>query len=200
MDTLSRRNFLKLSGAAAVAAAAPMLTLEQIAQAATMRPLPLGTPILIVITLYGGNDGLNTVVPYKDPIYYQARPDISFSQSELLPLDSELGLNGSMAGIKSLWDQNKVAICRGVGYPDPDLSHFTSMAIWQSASPDHHVNSGWVGRWLDTQTRDPMLAISLGSVLLLCLPAGVLRVQHFPWGELLFQPGRWPWTVREFRP
>jgi uncharacterized protein (DUF1501 family) len=165
MDTLSRRNFLKLSGAAAVAAAAPMLTLEQIAQAATMRTLPLGTPILIVITLYGGNDGLNTVVPYKDPIYYQARPDISFSQSEILPLDNELGLNGSMAGIKSLWEQNKVAICRGVGYPDPDLSHFTSMAIWQSASPDHHANSGWVGRWLDTQPRDPMLAISLGSVL-----------------------------------
>jgi uncharacterized protein (DUF1501 family) len=189
MDTLSRRNFLKLSGAAAVAAAAPMLTLEQIAQAATMRPLPLGTPILIVITLYGGNDGLNTVVPYKDPIYYQARPDISFSQSELLPLDSELGLNGSMAGIKSLWDQNKVAICRGVGYPDPDLSHFTSMAIWQSASPDHHVNSGWVGRWLDTQTRDPMLAISLGSVLPPLLAGRSVAGSALPLGGIVVPTG-----------
>ena len=165
MDTLSRRKFLQLTGGAAIAAAAPMLTLEQIAQAAQMRPLALGTPILVVVTLYGGNDGLNTVVPYKDPLYFQARPDISYAPGDLLPLDSELAINGSMTGIKALWDRGKVAIVRGVGYPSPDLSHFTSMAIWQSASPVHHISSGWLGRWLDTQQRDPMLAISLGSVL-----------------------------------
>ena len=189
MDTLSRRRFLQLSGAAAVAAAAPMLTMEQIAQAAQMRPLPLGTPILIVVTLYGGNDGLNTVVPYTDPIYSQARPDISYSLPDLLPLDQQLALNGSMTGIKSLWDQKKVAIVRGVGYPDPDLSHFTSMAIWQSASPVHQVSSGWLGRWLDTQPRDPMLAISLGSVLPPLLAGNSISGSALPLGGIVVPTG-----------
>lgn len=189
MDTLSRRKFLQLTGAAAIAAAAPMLTLEQIAQAAQMSPLPFGTPILVVITLYGGNDGLNTVVPYTDPLYFNARPDISYAQNDVLPLNSELALNGSMTGIKSLWDQNKVAICRGVGYPDPDLSHFTSMAIWQSASPDHHVNSGWLGRWLDTQPKDPMLAISLGSVLPPLLAGKTVAGSALPLGGIVVPSG-----------
>lgn len=189
MDTLSRRRFLQLTGAAAIAAAAPMLTLEQIAQAAQMRPLPLGTPILVVVTLYGGNDGLNTVVPYKDPLYFNARPEISYAPSDLLPLDSELALNGAMTGIKSLWDQKKVAIVRGVGYPDPDLSHFTSMAIWQSASPVHHVSSGWLGRWLDTQQRDPMLAISLGSVLPPLLAGTNVAGSALPLGGIVVPTG-----------
>jgi uncharacterized protein (DUF1501 family) len=70
-----------------------------------------------------------------------------------------------MKGLKSLWDQKKVAIVRGVGYPNPDRSHFSSMAKWQTASPSKNINSGWVGRWIDTQPEEPMLAISLGSVL-----------------------------------
>jgi uncharacterized protein (DUF1501 family) len=70
-----------------------------------------------------------------------------------------------MTGIKSLWDANKVAIVRGVGYPKPDRSHFSSMAIWQTGSPGSHLNTGWLGRWLDTQATDPMTAISLGSIL-----------------------------------
>jgi uncharacterized protein (DUF1501 family) len=165
MDTLSRRRFLQLTGAAAIAAAAPLLTLEDIAQAALLRPLPLGTPILVVVTLYGGNDGLNTVIPYKDSLYFQSRPDISYSVADVLPIGQDLALNPSMTGIKSLWDQKKMAIVRGVSYPGPDRSHFSSMAIWQSGSPQDQVSSGWLGRWLDHQASDPMLAISLGSVL-----------------------------------
>jgi uncharacterized protein (DUF1501 family) len=165
MDTLSRRKFLQLSGAAAVGAAAPLLTMEDIAQAAQARPLPLGTPILIMVTLYGGNDGLNTVVPYTDPIYFSSRPDISYAPEKVLKLDEQLGLNPAMTGIKSLWDQKKVAIVRGVGYPKPDRSHFTSMAIWQSGAPVSKLSSGWLGRWVESQEVDPMLAISLGSVL-----------------------------------
>ncbi|NBV66891.1 MAG: twin-arginine translocation signal domain-containing protein, partial [Actinobacteria bacterium] len=130
MDTLTRRKFLQLSGAATVGAVAPMLTLDEIAAAASTRPLPLGTPILIMVTLYGGNDGLNTVVPYTDPIYFSSRPDISYAPEKVLKLDEQLGLNPAMTGIKSMWDQKKVAIVRGVGYPKPDRSHFTSMAIW----------------------------------------------------------------------
>ena len=189
MDTLSRRRFLQLTGGAAIAAAAPMLTLEQIAQAAQMRPLALGTPILVVVTLYGGNDGLSTVVPYKDPLYYQARPEISYAPGDLLPLDSELAINGSMTGMKALWDRGKVAIVRGVGYPSPDLSHFTSMAIWQSASPVHHTSSGWLGRWLDTQQRDPMLAISLGSILPPLLAGNNVAGSALPLGGIIVPTG-----------
>ena len=174
MDTLSRRRFLQLSGAAIVGASAPVLSISQIVQAAQARPLPIGTPIVVIVTLYGGNDGLNTVIPYQDANYFQARPDISYAQSDLLPLDKDLAFNGSMTGMKNLWDQKKLAIIRGVGYPQSDRSHFTSMAIWQSGSPTNQLNSGWIGRWIDTQPRDPMLAISLGSVLP-PLMAGVIR-------------------------
>jgi uncharacterized protein (DUF1501 family) len=164
MDTISRRKFLQLTGAATVGASAAMLSISDIAQAAIARPLPLGTPIVVIVTLYGGNDGLNTVVPYTDPLYYSMRPDISYAAEKVLPLADGLGLNPAMGEMKSLWDQKKLAIIRGVGYPYPDHSHFSSMAIWQSASPVNHISTGWLGRWLDTQSADPMLAISLGSV------------------------------------
>ncbi len=190
MDTLSRRKFLKLTtGAAAVGVASNFLSLDQIAQAAIDRPLAAGTPILVVVTLYGGNDGLNTVIPYTDPIYFSSRPDISYKAETMLPLDAELALNPNMAGIKGLWDQKKVAIIRGVGYPKPDHSHFSSMAKWQSASPERHINSGWLGRWLDSQVEDPMLAISLGSVLPPMLAGTKISGSALPLGGLVIPKG-----------
>ena len=189
MDTLTRRKFLQLSGAATVGAAAPLLTLEDIAAAAATRPLPLGTPILIVVTLYGGNDGLNTVVPYTDPIYFFSRPDISYAADKVLKLDDQLGLNPAMTGIKSLWDQKKVAIVRGVGYPKPDHSHFTSMAIWQSGAPVSRLQSGWLGRWVESQEVDPMLAISLGSVLPPMLAGEKRSGSALPLGGLVIPTG-----------
>lgn len=165
MDTISRRRFLALTGGTGVAAAANILSINEIADAAITRPLPQGTPILVVVTLYGGNDGLNTVVPYSDSLYYSLRPEISYAAEKVLPLDSELGLNPAMKSVKSLWDKKKVAIIRGVGYPNSDHSHFTSMAIWQSAERTQTTKSGWLGRWVDSQSEDPLLAINLGSVL-----------------------------------
>jgi len=166
MDTFTRRKFLTLtSGAVAAGAIAPVLNLNEIASAAVSRPLPPDTPILVMLTLYGGNDGLNTVIPYSDSLYYSSRPEISYKPETVLPLDAELALNPAMKGLKSLWDQNKVAIIRGVGYPNPDRSHFSSMAKWQTASPAKNINTGWLGRWIDSQAEDSMLAISLGSVL-----------------------------------
>jgi uncharacterized protein (DUF1501 family) len=147
-----------------MAAAAHTLSFEEIANAAIARPLPLGTPILVVVTLYGGNDGLNTVVPFQDPIYHSLRPQLAYKENEVIPIGQGLALNGSMTGFKSIWDRGQLAIVRGVGYPDPDRSHFSSMAIWQSASLSA-VKSGWLGRWVETQKEDPLLAISLGSVL-----------------------------------
>ncbi len=190
MDTLSRRKFLQLSGAAAVGLGAQVLSMDQIAQAAVSRPLPLGTPIFVIVTLYGGNDGLNTVVPYTNPIYYQSRPDISYPENTLLALGEGLALNPAMTGIKTLWDAKKVAIVRGVGYPKPDRSHFSSMAIWQSASPVTHLNTGWLGRWVDTQPLDPMLAISLGSVLPPLLAGAKYSGSVLPLGGLVIPGGR----------
>jgi uncharacterized protein (DUF1501 family) len=155
---------LKATGAGALGAAATSLTMEDIANAAITRPLPLGTPILVVVTLYGGNDGLNTVVPATDPMYRSLRPGIAYSENEVLPLADGLFLNGSMTGMHSLWNKNQVAIVRGVGYPNSDRSHFTSMAIWQSGILGA-AKTGWLGRWVETQPQDPLLAISLGSVL-----------------------------------
>jgi uncharacterized protein (DUF1501 family) len=190
MDTVTRRRFLKLTtGAVAVGAAAPLLSIEEIAQAAIDRPLPANTPILVVITLYGGNDGLNTVIPYKDPIYFSSRPDISYKPETMLPLDAELALNPAMKGLKALWDQKKVAIVRGVGYPDPDHSHFSSMAKWQTASPAKHISSGWLGRWVDTQPEDSMLAISLGSVLPPMLAGTKRSGSALPLGGLVIPKG-----------
>ena len=190
MDTLSRRRFLTLTtGVAAVSAVSTFISLDQIAEAAINRPLAAGTPILVVVTLYGGNDGLNTVIPYKEPIYFSSRPDISYNAETMLPLDAELALNPSMVGIKSLWDQKKVAIVRGVGYPKPDHSHFSSMAKWQTASPERHINSGWLGRWLDSQPEDPMLAISLGSVLPPMLAGAKLSGSALPLGGLVIPKG-----------
>ena len=190
MDTVTRRKFLQLtSGAVAVGATAPLLSMNEIAQAAIDRPLPPGTPILVVVTLYGGNDGLNTVIPFTDPIYFSSRPQISYKAETLLPLDAELALNPAMKGVKALWDQKKVAIIRGVGYPDPDRSHFSSMAKWQTASPARHINTGWLGRWVDSQEEDPMLAISLGSVLPPMLAGAKRSGSALPVGGLVIPKG-----------
>ena len=164
MDTITRRQFLRATGAGALGAAATSLTFEDIASAAITRPLPLGTPILVVVTLYGGNDGLNTVVPVNDPVYQSLRPGIAYKESDVLPLKENLFLNGSMTGMHELWNKNQVAIVRGVGYPNSDRSHFSSMAIWQSAVLGP-AKTGWLGRWVETQPEDPLLAIGLGSVL-----------------------------------
>jgi len=190
MDTLSRRRFLALTSGVAIGAAVPLLSLQDIAQAAIDRPLPANTPILVAVTLYGGNDGLNTLIPFKDPLYFSSRPDISYPAEKLLQLDSSFALNPSMTGLKSLWDAKKVAIIRGVGYPKPDRSHFSSMAKWQTGNPVSHISSGWLGRWIDTQATDPMLAISLGSVLPPLLTGAKKSGSALPLGGLVIPTGQ----------
>lgn len=165
MKLLTRRAFLKYSGAVTTASVGATLSFEEVAQAAISRPLPKGTPILVVITLYGGNDGLNTVVPYQDPLYFSLRSELAYRPEVVIPLDTQLALNPAMGAFKTLWDRKKLAIIRGVGYPKHNRSHFTSMAIWQSGLPGQQSTTGWIGRWLDAQKYDPMTAISLGSIL-----------------------------------
>ena len=189
MSKYTRRQFLKFSGAATAATAASVLSMNDIAEAAITRPLPLGTPILVVVSLYGGNDGLNTVIPFQDSAYYSARPTLNYKPETLLQLSDGLALNASMTGIKTLWDAQKVAIIRGVGYPKPDRSHFSSMAIWQTGSPQTHLSTGWLGRWLDNQAIDPMMAISLGSVLPPLLAGAKQSGSALPLGGLAIPAG-----------
>jgi uncharacterized protein (DUF1501 family) len=159
-----RRRFLQWTGAGLFAAMATDLSFESLASAASDSPLPDNTPILVLVTLYGGNDGLNTVVPYTDPVYESARSNIALTSTQLLPFTDSLAFNSSMPSISALYGQNQVAIVQGVSYPNPSLSHFSSMAIWQSASLTG-LSSGWIGRWLDKQPHNPFNAIGVGSVL-----------------------------------
>ena len=173
-----------------VGASAAVLSIEDIAKAAQTQPLPPGTPIVVIVTLYGGNDGLNTVIPYTDSLYYSMRPEISYKPEKILPLSDGLGLNPGMTDLKTMWDQKKVAVIRGVGYPNPDHSHFASMAIWQTASPFSHISTGWLGRWLDTQKNDPMLAINLGSVPPPLLAGAKRSGSALPLGGLVVPTGK----------
>ena len=102
---------------------------------------------LVIIQMAGGNDGLNTVVPYEDPTYMSVRPTLHVDPSAALPLTGGLGLNPVMGSLKSVWDAGKLAIIEGVGYPNPTYSHFDSMAIWQTAAPKGEFSDGWLGRY-----------------------------------------------------
>lgn len=104
---------------------------------------------LIVVQLSGGNDGLNTVVPYSNPLYKQVRPTIGLKPAEYIPLDDNLAFHSEMKRLKSRYDNGQVAVIENVGYPNPNRSHFRSMEIWQTAIPEKYEPSGWVGRYLD---------------------------------------------------
>lgn len=123
------------------------------ARALAATPLP-GLPgsadrTLVLVNLQGGNDGLNCVVPHGDPRYYSLRPNIGIARSDVLAIDGEIGLNPNMKSFKGMYDAGMVAIVQGVGYPDPDHSHFRSTEIWQTAAPTKYLHTGWLGRYLD---------------------------------------------------
>ena len=105
--------------------------------------------VLVVINFQGGNDGLNTVVPYGMPDYYRYRPSLGVPQNDVLRIDDTVGLNPVLAPFKKMYDAGNVAIVQGVGYPDPDHSHFRSTEIWQTAQPKGYESTGWLGRYLD---------------------------------------------------
>ena len=105
--------------------------------------------ILVVFELSGGNDGLNTVIPYRNDDYYRARPNIGLRPNEILKLDDEWGMNLGLAGLKQQWDKGNVAVIHGCGYERPSYSHFTSMAYWHTASPNSGDAYGWCGKTAD---------------------------------------------------
>src|SRR5215510_8059928 len=102
--------------------------------------------ILVVFEWFGGNDGLNTIVPYGDSHYYKHRPTIGIKEKDVLKIDAQFGWQKSMGGMKHLYDEGKVAIVQGVGYDQPSFSHFTSISFWHTASPNSGNEYGWIGR------------------------------------------------------
>ncbi|MEO6880190.1 MAG: DUF1501 domain-containing protein [Mycobacteriaceae bacterium] len=191
MNTLTRRRFLTLSGvtaAGALALGATHTSWDHLMSAAATSPLDPQHGVLVVVTLYGGNDGLNTVVPAADPAYQAARPHLAYTPTEVLDLGQGLGLNPGLAGMKGLWDAGNLAIVRGVGYPTPDHSHFRSMAIWQTASPTTSVPTGWLGRYLDT-AHDPLRAVSVEPVLPPMLAGRTTAAASLPVGGLRLPTG-----------
>lgn len=168
MTELSRRRFLIASagvGAAGLLSGGCALSWPDLMREAKQRPLAEGTGVLVIVTLSGGNDGINTLIPYGDNAYHDARPELSYAPADVLHLDDQLGLNPALKGLEQVWRDRKLAIVRGVSYPRPDHSHFRSMDIWQTASPAEPVPTGWIGRWLDATGADPLRAVNIGSVL-----------------------------------
>lgn len=110
--------------------------------------------IMVVVEMTGGNDGLNTVVPYRNDVYHKLRPTLALSADRTLKLNDELGLHNSMTGMKRIWDNGQLAIVQGCGYPNPNRSHFTSMEYWHTAVPNGVESLGWVGRFADACWKD----------------------------------------------
>ncbi len=169
---LTRRQFIAGASLAAASAAGAAVIAQHPWAAVRRSIVPVvtrGPGTLVLVTLYGGNDGLNTVIPASSSLYVSGRPTLAYGPGEVLPLAEGLGLHPSLKGLKARWDSGHLAVVLGVGYPGPVRSHFRSMDIWQSASPETPVATGWIGRWLDTTGTDPMRALSLGATLPLAL-------------------------------
>ncbi len=193
VSPLTRRRFLACSGVtagAALAAGATQVQWSDLLQAAAAGPLDPEAGVLVMVTLYGGNDGLNTVVPAADPAYQSARADLAYQPGEVLDLGEGLGLNPGLKGLHALWGSSELAVVRGVGYPQPDRSHFRSMAIWQTASPETSLTTGWLGRWLDATTTNPLLAVSVDALVPPMLAGEKLAAASLPLSGLKLPGGR----------
>lgn len=158
--------------------------------------------ILVVVQLGGGNDGLNTVVPYGQAAYYRARPTIAIPENKVLRLADGIGLHPSMGGLKELYDDGLLAVVQGVGYPNPNRSHFKSMDIWHTADPSA-TGRGWLGRYLDAEccgygkgesgspmTPEPQAAIAIGREAPLALQGSVAKPVAFENTDLFRWLGR----------
>jgi uncharacterized protein (DUF1501 family) len=125
-------------------------------------------PVLVVLQLSGGNDAVNTVIPYGDPLYYDNRPHVRVPEDQVLPINDYIGFNPAMAPLKRLYDEGKVAVIQGIGYPHPSRSHFRSMDIWHTCEPDKVGDEGWLGRAirdLDPKKENVLTGVNFGRGL-----------------------------------
>jgi len=150
---------------------------------------------LVIIQLSGGNDGLNTIVPYGNDIYYQKRSTIAINQNDVVKLNDIQGLNPSLSALKEIYDQGWMSIINSVGYPNPDRSHFRSMDIWQTASESNQfLTTGWIGRYLDSNCQScskPYAAIEVDDTLSLAMKGAKMK------GIAVQDPNKLYQTTRE---
>jgi uncharacterized protein (DUF1501 family) len=152
LDKIGRREFLRAGlvfGAGAAGLAAGYAAVPDVfarAMYAAKQEKIVNDKVLVMIQLAGGNDGLQTVIPLADQAYRDMRPQLSKSADEALPISKDFGLNKNLAGTKKLWDDGKLAIVQGVGYPKPSFSHFDSIRVWETADPDRRQQDGWLGK------------------------------------------------------
>ena len=186
----SRRDFLRTSALASSLLLVPRF-LHALDRGPGLAPLAdaPGGRRLIVVQLSGGNDGLNTVIPFRNDLYYKARPTLGIQESSgILPLEKDLGLHPALTGLKRLYDQGQLAVLNSVGYPNPDRSHFRSMDIWQTGSgADNVLSTGWLGRYLDSNCPDcqhPYNALEVDDTLSLALKGATRK------GLALRNPGK----------
>jgi uncharacterized protein (DUF1501 family) len=153
---MNRREFLKASSLA-------LLTMQSMPSfLARARDTATGDKTLVVVQLGGGNDGLNTLVPFSNGAYYAARPSISINKREVIPVSSDLGMHPNLRDLARFFDNGELAWLQNVGYPNPNRSHFASMAIWHTASPEDSSSNGWIGR-IAARVGDPLCASNLGN-------------------------------------
>ncbi len=178
----SRRTFLSSSLSVAVLGGLVPNSFLRAAQAQTISQSAnqLGDDkVLVVVQMGGGNDGLNTIVPWSDDNYHRVRPTIRIGEKDVLRIDDRIGLNPAMSGLMELYKEGHLAIVQGVGYPNPDRSHFRATEIWETGAPTKFVSTGWLGRYLDTQqsanakANNPFEAVTLTDVI----PAALIA-QH----------------------
>ncbi len=141
--------------------------------------VPPGNKVAVIIQLSGGNDGLNTVIPYRNDLYFKNRPKLGIQKNVALSLTDEAGLHPSLTAFKEFYDDGSLGIFNSVGYPNPDKSHFRSMDIWHTASDSKdYWNTGWVGRYLDAQCKGcdkPTQALEIDDVLSLALKGDQIK-------------------------
>jgi uncharacterized protein (DUF1501 family) len=167
---LSRRDFVK-GGVALVSIGATANSLLKGAVAfAAQNPAytrrAAGEKILILVQLAGGNDGLRTVVPVGDPALKTVRPTLSYTPEQVIDIGEGFGLHPQLQGLGGLWGEGKLAVVRGVGYPEQNYSHFRSMAIWEAGDPQLKLDNGWLGRTLDameSERHDPFFGFNVGG-------------------------------------
>ncbi len=169
MVIIKRREFIQLGSLATASFMVPkfLKAFEKVDR------VPPGNKVMVILQLSGGNDGLNTVIPFRNDIYYRERPRLGIEKTKALSLTDEVGLHPALIGLKELYDDGSLGILNNVGYPNPDRSHFRSMDIWQTGSgSDEYITTGWVGRYLDAQCHGcdkPTYALEIDDVLSLAL-------------------------------
>lgn len=171
---LNRRDFLARSLKASTLLACAPAVPQFLAATARAAENDKEGNILVVLEMGGGNDGLNTVIPFADDLYHKARPTLRMQKKDTIKLNDHIGLHNAMASLRPMVDGKELAVVQGVGYPNPDRSHFESMDIWQSADLQRSTQSGWLGRAVPSlfDKKGSIPALQIGSGLPLALQGG----------------------------